>query len=257
MRVVYTPSHLGHDITIETFMGQAIPANEVAERAEIIRRDARGRRRLRAGRADRARRGADHRGPRRGPRPLPRGRVARGPPPAARRPFLSADTYPNRSMFEGMSPDAVEALVREPEHAAGRAGLLGPRLGRAAGRGHVRRRARGRRHGADDRRPRARRGAGGVRPVPAARAPRGALDVRRLLLLQQRGDRGGGDHRGDRRAGRDPRRRLPPRERHPADLLAARRRPVRLDPRRPAARLPVLPRPCRRDGGGRRASART
>ena len=30
-------------------------------------------------------------------------------------------------------------------------------------------------------------------PVPAARPPRRALDVRRLLLLQQRGDRGGGD----------------------------------------------------------------
>ena len=38
MQVVYTPAHLGHDITLETFMGQAIPANEVAERAEIIRR---------------------------------------------------------------------------------------------------------------------------------------------------------------------------------------------------------------------------
>ena len=38
--------------------------------------------------------------------------------------------------------------------------------------------------------------------------------------------------RRDRRAGRDPRRRLPPRQRHAADLLAARRRPLRLDPRR-------------------------
>ena len=37
MQVVYTPSHLGHDITHETFMGVAVPANEVAERAEIIR----------------------------------------------------------------------------------------------------------------------------------------------------------------------------------------------------------------------------
>ena len=37
MQVVYTPAHLGHDITIETFMGAPIPANEVAERAERIR----------------------------------------------------------------------------------------------------------------------------------------------------------------------------------------------------------------------------
>ena len=55
--------------------------------------------------------------------------------------------------------------------------------------------------------------------------------------------------------GRDPRRRLPPRQRDPADLLAPRRRPVRLAPRRPGAAVPVLPRPGRRDrrrGGERR-----
>ena len=70
----------------------------------------------------------------------------------------------------------------------------GARLGRAAGRRDVRRRAgRGRRR-ADDGRPRARRGSGRVRPVPAARSPRRPRDVRRLLLLQQRGDRGPGHH---------------------------------------------------------------
>ena len=37
MQVVYTPAHLAHDITTETFMGLSIPANEVAERAERIR----------------------------------------------------------------------------------------------------------------------------------------------------------------------------------------------------------------------------
>ncbi len=37
MQVVYSPSHLAHDITHETFMGVLVPANEVAERAEIIR----------------------------------------------------------------------------------------------------------------------------------------------------------------------------------------------------------------------------
>ncbi len=37
MQVVYSPTHLGHDITLETFMGLPIAANEVAERAERIR----------------------------------------------------------------------------------------------------------------------------------------------------------------------------------------------------------------------------
>ena len=37
MQVVYSPRHLAHDITSETFMGVEVPANEVAERAERIR----------------------------------------------------------------------------------------------------------------------------------------------------------------------------------------------------------------------------
>ncbi len=37
MRVVYTPVHLAHDIVSETVMGVAVPAYEVAERAERIR----------------------------------------------------------------------------------------------------------------------------------------------------------------------------------------------------------------------------
>lgn len=37
MRVVYSPLHLGHDITTETVMGVPVPANDVAERAERIR----------------------------------------------------------------------------------------------------------------------------------------------------------------------------------------------------------------------------
>ena len=125
MRVVYTPSHLGHDITVETFMGQAIPANEVAERAEIIRRtlEADGGYELVAP--------TEH-----GESPITAVhdegllRFLEVAWHEVRRqqlavPFLSADTYPNRSMFEGMSPEAVEALVRQPEHAAGRAGYWG------------------------------------------------------------------------------------------------------------------------------------
>ena len=119
-----------------------------------------------------------------------------GPRSAGRpspRPFLSADTYPNRSMFEGMSPEAVARLVREPVHAAGRAGFWGLDSAAPLVAGtYVAARGGGRRR-ADGGRPRPRRRAGRLRPVPAARPSRGALDVRRLLLLQQRGDRGRGD----------------------------------------------------------------
>ncbi len=125
MQVVYSPSHLAHDITHETYMGVLVPANEVAERAEIIRTalDADG--------------GFPRTEPtEHGEAPI----TAVHDPGLVRflevawsevrrqgipRPFLSADTYPNRSMFEGMSPDAIARLVREPEHAGGRAGFWG------------------------------------------------------------------------------------------------------------------------------------
>ena len=48
-------------------------------------------------------------------------------------------------------------------------------------------------------------------------------------------------------SGRRARRRLPPRQRHAADLLRARRRDVRVAARRPGARLPVPHRVRRRD----------
>ena len=129
--------------------------------------------------------------------------------------------------------------------------ILGPGFGGAAGRRHVRGRPVGRGCRVDDRGPRAGRRDGGVRPVPPTRPPRGAGDVRRLLLLQQRRDRRARDHASHRGAGRDHRRGLPPRQRHAADLLASRRRPVRLDPRRSGPPVPVFPGPSRRDGGGR------
>ena len=125
MQVVYSPSHLAHDITHETFMGVLVPANEVAERAEIIRSAL----------------DADGGFPR--SEPTEHGRepitavhdeglvrfvesawseVRRQGIP---RSFLSADTYPNRAMFEGMSDEAVARLVREPVHVGGRAGYWG------------------------------------------------------------------------------------------------------------------------------------
>ena len=125
MQVVYSPTHLAHDIDTETYMGIGVPANEVAERAEKIRAA------LEADGGFSIVGPTDH-----GEAPITavhdQGLVrflevawsemrAQGIPRA----FLSADTYPNRSMFEGMSPDAVAGLVREPRHAGGRAGFWG------------------------------------------------------------------------------------------------------------------------------------
>jgi acetoin utilization deacetylase AcuC-like enzyme len=125
MQVVYSPTHLGHDITLETFMGMPIPANEVAERAEVIRR---------ALEADGGFARVEPTGHGEGPITAvhDEGLVRflevawselrrQGLP----RPFLTADTYPNLRMFEGMSADVLAALVREPEQAAGRAGFWG------------------------------------------------------------------------------------------------------------------------------------
>ena len=125
MQVVYSPLHLAHDVTLETYMGVAVPANEVAERAERIRVA------LEADGGFTLTGPTDH-----GEAPISAvhdpglvrflevawSEVRRQGIPRA---FLSADTYPNRSMFEGMSDEAVAALVREPEFVGGRAGFWG------------------------------------------------------------------------------------------------------------------------------------
>jgi acetoin utilization deacetylase AcuC-like enzyme len=125
MQVVYTPLHLAHDLTVETYMGVPIPAREVAERAERIRTA------LEADGGFSIDGPTDH-----GEAPI----TAVHDPGLVRflevawselraqridRSFLSADTYPNRSMFEGMSEDAVARLVREPVQVGGRAGFWG------------------------------------------------------------------------------------------------------------------------------------
>ena len=124
MQVVYSPRHLAHDIDTETFMGVAVPANEVAERAERIRTA------LQADGGFTFVDPADH-----GEAPITAvhdGRLVRFleiawsevRAQAIPRAFLSADTYPNRAMFDGMSPDAT-ARLREPSHIGGRAGFWG------------------------------------------------------------------------------------------------------------------------------------
>ena len=72
---------------------------------------------------------------------------------------------------------------------------------------------------------------------PGHHAPTGV--VRRLLLLQQRRRRRAPRRVDHRDRGHRARRRLSPRQRHAADLLRPRRRPVRVAARRPGAGLPV------------------
>jgi acetoin utilization deacetylase AcuC-like enzyme len=124
VKVVYSPAHLAHDIVTETVMGVAIPANEVAERAERIRAT------LEADGGFAIVAPTEH-----GTDPI----LAVHDPgllrfveeawPAARaqalnRPNLIADTYPSFRMFEGMTPDLLAARP-ETGSAAGRAGWWG------------------------------------------------------------------------------------------------------------------------------------
>jgi acetoin utilization deacetylase AcuC-like enzyme len=125
MQAVYSPRHLAHDIDTETFMGIGVPANEVAERGERIRAA------LDADGGFAFAEPTEH-----GEAPITAvhdealvrflevawSEVRAQMIPRA---FLSADTYPNVAMFEGMSADAVAQLVREPAHIGGRAGFWG------------------------------------------------------------------------------------------------------------------------------------
>ena len=113
MQVVYSSRHLAHDIDTETFMGVAIPANEVAERAERIRA---------ALEADGGFGFVD---------PTPHGEApitavhdehlvrflesawSEVRSQAIPRAFLSADTYPNRAMFD-YEPLGVLAGIEAP-----------------------------------------------------------------------------------------------------------------------------------------------
>ena len=121
MKVVYTPDHLAHDPVVETYLGETIPANEVADRAERIRG------------ALEADGGFDLVAPNEhGTEPI----LAVHDPGLVRflddawqehrrqgvaRTFLTADTYPTFRMFEGMSPEAI-AAIPEPTAVGGRAG---------------------------------------------------------------------------------------------------------------------------------------
>lgn len=118
MRVVYSPLHLGHEVTVQTILGVQVPANEVADRAERIRAT------LEADGGFEVVPPAEH-----GEAPITAvhdpGLLAflREAWPEARRAghrydFLAPETI--RSLFatEGMS----DAVLREPPHVYGRTG---------------------------------------------------------------------------------------------------------------------------------------
>jgi acetoin utilization deacetylase AcuC-like enzyme len=122
--MVYSPAHLGHDVTHETVLGSLVPANEVAERAELIRAT------LLADGGFELTAPTDH-----GEAPIlavhDEGLVrfletawstARAQGHAAT--SLIPDTFPSLRMFEGMSPEAI-AAIPEPTVAWGRAGWWG------------------------------------------------------------------------------------------------------------------------------------
>jgi len=124
MKVVHTERHRGHDPRFETYLGVPVPANEVPERAEVIRAA------LQADGGFEIVDPTEH-----GTAPI---LAVHDPglvrfleeawPEAERqridREFLVADTYPTRAMFGGMSDDFVAARP-EPEAVGGRAGWWG------------------------------------------------------------------------------------------------------------------------------------
>jgi acetoin utilization deacetylase AcuC-like enzyme len=124
MKVVYTPHHLAHEVTHETYLGVAIPANEVGERAEAIRAA------LEADGGFELVDPTEH-----GLAPIlavhdpglvqfVREAWAQAQRQGVDRTSLIADTYPVRAMFEGMSEGAL-ARLREPRAVGGRTGWWG------------------------------------------------------------------------------------------------------------------------------------
>ena len=246
MRVVYSPAHLGHEIRSQTQMGVQVPASEIAERAEVIRD------------ALEADGGFEILGPtEHGEDPITAvhdpgllaflrdawaDTVAAGIPHG----FLVPETIDNALMTEGMS----DAVRRDPQHIAGRSGYraLDTSTPIVEGTYAASRAAVDVALTAVDLVLGGDRAAYGLCRPPGHHASRsmygGYCYFNNAAIAAEAIARATGERR------RDPRRRLPPRQRHGADLLAPWRRAVRVAPRPPRSRVPVLPRLARGDRGG-------
>jgi acetoin utilization deacetylase AcuC-like enzyme len=124
VKVVQTELHRGHDPKVETYLGVPVPACEVPERAEIIRKT------LAADGGFELVDPSDHGlGPIQAVHDEGLVRFLEQAWPAVQRQridreFLVADTYPTRRMFQGMSEEVVAARP-EPEAVGGRTGWWG------------------------------------------------------------------------------------------------------------------------------------
>ena len=95
VKVVQTDRHRAHDPKVETYLGVPVPANEVPERAEMIRAALAADGGFELVEPTEHGEDADPRRPRPGPAPVPRGGLAGGRARSAiDREFLVADTYP-------------------------------------------------------------------------------------------------------------------------------------------------------------------
>ncbi len=237
MQTVYSPRHAGHGGNVELNSGAIVPAYELPRRAEIIR-----------ARVEEVGLGpilapspavARHRppgAPRRLPRlPAPRlaalGRGRAGPArrcpssgrarPARRRPapthvdgLLGFYSFDAGATFVAGTWDAIQAshdvALTAADLVAGRRAAPPSRCAARPG------------------------------TTPAPRAAGGYCYVNNAAVAAERlREAGAGARRG-------PRRRLPPRQRHPGHLLRPRRRVGRQRPRRPGGGVSLFPRPRRR-----------
>ena len=235
MQTVYSPRHAGHAGNVELMPGAIVPAFEMPRRAES---SGRGSRRSGLGRSWRRRSTTS--------RP-PGGCMRRTISISCRRPGRCGGGGPGGLSDALRLADAGAARRRAARRHRRAARLLHLRRGRDLRRGHMGRDQGEPRRGAD-------RGGAGARrrsappsrsaarpgTTPGARFAGGYCFVNNAAVaaewLRERG----------RGAGERPRRRLPPRQRHPGDLLRPRRRAGGQHPCRPDGGVSLLPRPCRR-----------
>ena len=216
--LVWADEHRLHEPSAEIWVGVRTPATELPARADAIRADARrrpGAEVVAAARTTTRRsrrctiRACSHFSPRRWA-----DWEAAGLPDDPGQDQVVPYIFPHPGLMGGLEPCVPAATWARPgAFCFDTMTLIGPGTWEAA-RGRSGR-------GADGGRSRLGRSADRVRLLPAARPSRHAQRLRRLVLPQQRRDRGAAPARARCRARRDRRHRRASRERRPVDLLGA------------------------------------